>query len=170
MNPCRMGAARPAGEGARMNARAWLSALIVAGLSLAPASGKDVPHLTLKSGTPQTARAWVAARATRYETDFNAALVVNVSPAKLKVRFRRPTNRIRCRASTRAPTTSKASRERPRSSSRFGRSRRKTSSSSPNRRAPRPRRSGSNSTNSSAQNNFATFDSTATSTRIGPGC
>jgi hypothetical protein len=71
-----------------MNARAWLSALIVAGLSLAPASGKDVPHLTLKSGTPQTARAWVAARATRYETDFNAALVVNVSPAKLKVRFR----------------------------------------------------------------------------------
>jgi|GEM_PF-5595168 len=71
-----------------MNARAWLSALIVAGLSLTPASGKDVPHLTLKSGTPQTARAWVAARATRYETDFNAALVVNVSPAKLKVRFR----------------------------------------------------------------------------------
>ena len=60
-----------------MNARAWLSALIVAGLSLAPASGKDVPHLTLKSGTPQTARAWVAAMP-----------VVNVSPAKLKVRFR----------------------------------------------------------------------------------
>jgi hypothetical protein len=71
-----------------MNARAWLSGLIVAALSLAPASGKDVPRLTIKSGTPQTARAWVAARASRYEVAFNAALVVNVSPSKLKVRFR----------------------------------------------------------------------------------
>ncbi len=71
-----------------MNARVWLPGLILAGLSLAPASGKDTPRLTIKSGTPQTARAWVAARADRYEVDFNAALVVNVSPAKVKVRFR----------------------------------------------------------------------------------
>ena len=71
-----------------MPTRMWLSGFVIAGLSLAAASGKDVPRLTIKSGTPQTARAWVAARATRYETGFTAALVVNVSPAKLKVRFR----------------------------------------------------------------------------------
>jgi hypothetical protein len=102
-----MGPARPRGEGARRNARAWLSGLIVAGLSLAPASGKDVPRLTLKSGTPQTARAWVAARATRFETDFNAALVVNVSPAKLKVRFRCITHGCEFPASDQPDTVSR---------------------------------------------------------------
>lgn len=90
-----------------MNARAWLSGLIVAGLSLAPASGKDVPRLTIKSGTPQTARAWVAARATRYETDFTAALVVNVSPAKLKVRFRCITHGCEFPASDQPDTVSR---------------------------------------------------------------
>jgi hypothetical protein len=90
-----------------MNARAWLSGLIVAGLSLDPASGQDVPRLTIKSGTPQTARAWVAARATRYETDFNAALVVNVSPAKLKVRFRCITHGCEFPASDQPDTVSR---------------------------------------------------------------
>jgi hypothetical protein len=45
-------------------------------------------RLTIRSGTPQTARAWVAARADRYETKFDKALVVDVVPAKTKIRFR----------------------------------------------------------------------------------
>ncbi|HEV8022726.1 MAG TPA: hypothetical protein VGP41_15740 [Candidatus Lustribacter sp.] len=66
---------------------ALMLGLAVAGLPfVAVAAG--APRLTLKSGSPQTARAWVAARANRYETHFDAALVVNVAPAKLKVRFR----------------------------------------------------------------------------------
>jgi hypothetical protein len=68
--------------------RAFLAAFAAMGLSLATAAAKEPPRLTIKSGTPQTARAWVAARANRYETHFDAALVVNVSPAKTKVRFR----------------------------------------------------------------------------------
>jgi hypothetical protein len=66
----------------------WLFGLVVAGLPLAAAAGKDVPRISIKSGTPQTAQAWVAARANRYETKFDAALVVRVAPAKTKVRFR----------------------------------------------------------------------------------
>lgn len=46
-----------------------------------------IPHLAIVSGTPQTARAWVAAHADRYETHFGKALVVNVSGVD-KVRFR----------------------------------------------------------------------------------
>lgn len=65
-----------------------LLALAVAGLPLAAAAGKNVAQISIKSGTPQTARAWVAARANRYETRFDAALVVRVTPAKTKVRFR----------------------------------------------------------------------------------
>jgi len=45
-------------------------------------------HIAIQAGTPQTAQAWVAARANRYETKFDKALVVNVTPAKTKVRFR----------------------------------------------------------------------------------
>jgi hypothetical protein len=71
-----------------MRARTWLIGLAVAGLPLVAAASKDVPQISIKSGTPQTARAWVAARADRYETRFDAALVVRVSPAKTKVRFR----------------------------------------------------------------------------------
>jgi len=44
--------------------------------------------VSVKSGTPQTARAWVAARATRYETHFDAALVVSAGKRVAKVRFR----------------------------------------------------------------------------------
>lgn len=44
--------------------------------------------LSVQSGTPQTARAWVAARADRYETQFNAALVVKAGKGVTKVRFR----------------------------------------------------------------------------------
>lgn len=51
-------------------------------------AAKAPPHLTIESGTPQTAQAWVAARANRYETKFDRALVVGVSPDKIKVRFR----------------------------------------------------------------------------------
>jgi hypothetical protein len=54
----------------------------------AAAAGKDGTRITITSGTPQTARAWVAARANRYEAKFDGALVVQVSPAKTKVRFR----------------------------------------------------------------------------------
>jgi hypothetical protein len=68
--------------------RAFLATLAAIGLTLAAAAAKEPPRLTIKSGTPQTARAWVAARANRYETKFDAALVVNVSPDKIKVRFR----------------------------------------------------------------------------------
>jgi hypothetical protein len=72
-----------------MNARACLSGLVIAALPLAAAAvGKDAPQLTIKSGTPQTVHAWVAARAKKYELDIPAALVVNVSPADVKVRFR----------------------------------------------------------------------------------
>lgn len=70
-----------------MNARTAWFGLAVASLPLAAAASDNAPGLTLKSGTPQTAQAWVAARANRYETRFDGALVVNVSPAKRKVRF-----------------------------------------------------------------------------------
>lgn len=42
----------------------------------------------MQSGTPQTARAWVAQRADRYETHFDNALTVKVSKSVAKVRFR----------------------------------------------------------------------------------
>jgi len=44
--------------------------------------------VTVQSGTPQTARAWVAARADRYETHFDGALVVKAATGVAKVRFR----------------------------------------------------------------------------------
>jgi hypothetical protein len=44
--------------------------------------------VTVQSGTPQTARAWVAARADRYETHFDTALVVKAAKGVAKVRFR----------------------------------------------------------------------------------
>jgi hypothetical protein len=59
-----------------------------AALQMAAVAAKESPRIAIKSGTPQTARAWVAARANRYETKFDAALVVNVAPDKTKVRFR----------------------------------------------------------------------------------
>jgi hypothetical protein len=71
-----------------MNARALIPGLVLAALPIAAAAGKDVPQITIKSGTPQTVHAWVAAREQKYEMDIPAALVVNVSPAKAKVRFR----------------------------------------------------------------------------------
>jgi hypothetical protein len=70
-----------------MRARAALLGLALAGLPFLAAAAGAAPRLALKSGSPQTARAWVAARADRYETHFDKALVVSVSPAKLKVRF-----------------------------------------------------------------------------------
>ena len=42
----------------------------------------------MQSGTPQTAQAWVAARADRYEADFHTALVVKAGKGVAKVRFR----------------------------------------------------------------------------------
>lgn len=42
----------------------------------------------MQSGTPQTAQAWVATRADRYETDFHDALVVKAAKGVAKVRFR----------------------------------------------------------------------------------
>jgi hypothetical protein len=71
-----------------MSVRRWLLGFVLSGLPFAAASANAVPQLAVKSGTPQTARAWVAARANRYETRFDDALVVRVSPAKIKVRFR----------------------------------------------------------------------------------
>lgn len=44
-------------------------------------------QLAIVSGTPQTARAWVAPRADRYETKFDHALVVKTANVE-KVRFR----------------------------------------------------------------------------------
>jgi hypothetical protein len=44
--------------------------------------------VTVQSGTPQTAQAWVATRADRYETDFHDALVVKAAKGVAKVRFR----------------------------------------------------------------------------------
>jgi hypothetical protein len=68
--------------------RVLLVPFVAIGLSFAAATAKEAPRIAIKSGTPQTARAWVAARANRYETKFEAALVVNVAPDKTKVRFR----------------------------------------------------------------------------------
>jgi hypothetical protein len=68
--------------------RVLLVALAAIGFSFTAATAKEALRLTIKSGTPQSARAWVAARANRYETKFDAALVVNVAPDKIKVRFR----------------------------------------------------------------------------------
>lgn len=71
-----------------MKGRAALFGLLAAGSIFAPAASSDAPRLTIVSGTPQTARAWVAARADMFETRFDGALVVAVVPAKTKVRFR----------------------------------------------------------------------------------
>ena len=71
----------------RRAALGLLSAALPFGVPPAAAAGKAGPQLSIKSGTPQTAQAWVAARADRYETHFDTALVVNVKPA-MKVRFR----------------------------------------------------------------------------------
>ncbi len=72
----------------RRTARAALAALAALGFALPAAASTAPAHLTIKAGTPQTAQAWVAARADRYETHFDHALVVEVSPPKTKVRFR----------------------------------------------------------------------------------
>jgi hypothetical protein len=70
-------------------ARAFTLAVVLAGVAVPVRAAGDEPvRLTIESGTPQTARAWVAARANRYEATFDAALAVNVSPATAKVRFR----------------------------------------------------------------------------------
>jgi hypothetical protein len=71
-----------------MRARACLAGLALSLLIGVAAAGKDVTRITIASGTPQTAQAWVAARANRYEAKFDGALVVRVSPASAKVRFR----------------------------------------------------------------------------------
>jgi hypothetical protein len=64
------------------------AAAVITGCSLAAAPASELVRLTIRSGTPQTARAWVAARASRYETKFDKALVVDNVPAKMKIRFR----------------------------------------------------------------------------------
>lgn len=51
------------------------------------AVAESAGQLSIVSGTPQTARAWVAARADRYETKFDKALVVKTAHVA-KVRFR----------------------------------------------------------------------------------
>jgi hypothetical protein len=68
--------------------RVLLVTFAAIGLSVAAATAKEASRIAIKSGTPQTARAWVAARANRYETKFDEALVVNIAPDKTKVRFR----------------------------------------------------------------------------------
>jgi hypothetical protein len=65
-----------------------LALLVVALPSFAAAAASAPQRISIKSGTPQTVRVWVAARADRYEANFSAPLVVSVSPAKVKVRFR----------------------------------------------------------------------------------
>lgn len=71
-----------------MKARACASGLAMSLLLGAAASGKDVTRIAIASGTPQSAQAWVAARANRYEAKFDGALVVRVSRAITKIRFR----------------------------------------------------------------------------------
>jgi hypothetical protein len=71
-----------------VHARICFAAAVLTGCSLAAAPANELVRLTIRSGTPQTAPAWVAARADRYETKFDKALVVDTAPAKLKIRFR----------------------------------------------------------------------------------
>lgn len=61
-----------------------LAVSVVAGT----ASGSVPVRIAVKSGTPQSARAWAASGANVYETAFDQALVVTVSPADTRVRFR----------------------------------------------------------------------------------
>ena len=75
-------------EVTRRAVRGALASLAAFGFSFPAGAATETPQLTIKAGTPQTAQAWVAARADRYETHFEHALVVVVSPAKTKVRFR----------------------------------------------------------------------------------
>lgn len=71
-----------------MRARACLLGLAISLPICVAAAAKDSTRITIIAGTPQTAQAWVAARANRYEAKFDRALVVRVFPAKTKVRFR----------------------------------------------------------------------------------
>ena len=71
-----------------MRARARLAGITASLLICTSAAGDARTRLAIVAGTPQTAQAWVAARANRYETKFDRALVVRVAPAKTKVRFR----------------------------------------------------------------------------------
>jgi hypothetical protein len=54
----------------------------------APAAASAPARIAIASGTPQSARAWAPAGTNDYETTFDQALVVKVSPADAKVRFR----------------------------------------------------------------------------------
>jgi hypothetical protein len=71
-----------------MRARAGIPALALTLLSASATAGATAARIAVVSGTPQSAHAWVAPRANRYETKFDAALVVSVSPPETKVRFR----------------------------------------------------------------------------------
>ena len=61
---------------------------VITGCSLAAAPASEPLRLTVRAGSPQTATAWVAARANRYEAKFDHALVVDGAPNKMKIRFR----------------------------------------------------------------------------------
>jgi hypothetical protein len=65
-----------------------LPALALVAACFATAAAAAPARISITSGTPQSARAWVAARANRYETRFDAALVVAVASPQTKVRFR----------------------------------------------------------------------------------
>lgn len=72
-----------------MKSRACLAAtaLSLALGAVTVAAGAPVTRIVIVAGTPQTARAWVASHADRYETKFDHALVVHITPTA-KVRFR----------------------------------------------------------------------------------
>ena len=71
-----------------MKTRARLAAIALSlGIGGVASAAGAIARISIVAGTPQTARAWVAARANRYETKFDHALVVRVTPSQ-KVRFR----------------------------------------------------------------------------------
>jgi hypothetical protein len=63
-------------------------ALITAAGMRATATGSVPVRIAMKSGSQQSAHAWAAPGTKLYETKFDDALVVTVSPPDAKVRFR----------------------------------------------------------------------------------
>ena len=71
-----------------LKARAVIAGFVAAGVACAAAAtAASAVRLAIVSGTPQTARAWVAEHADRFETKFDGALVVKTANVR-KVRFR----------------------------------------------------------------------------------
>jgi hypothetical protein len=91
-----------------MRARAH-TALIAMSLLIGTAAASEAgSRIAIVAGTPQSGRAWVAARANRYETKFDHALVVRVAPSNTKVRFRCITRGCEFPASDQPDTVTRA--------------------------------------------------------------